>query len=871
VNVYARLYSMINGAWQYNDYTYTEAGNPVPAVITSPTPGCALSSSSATFNWTAGGGVTEYKFLLGTTGPGSQDLDYLLSATALSSGLVTNLPNNGVTLYARLYSMIDGAWQHKDYTYWSGTPAPAAITSPTPGSTLPGASVTFIWSAGAGVTEYELRIGSWPGLSDFYNATDATTTATSAGVTLPTYGMTVYARLYSKINGAWQYTDSTYTESGTPTPAAITSPTPGSKLSGSSVTFTWSAGVGVTAYLLTIGNTGPGSSGLFYMASGAPWTSWTVTLPTYGMTVYVRLSSWINGAWQYNDYTYTEAGAPVPAAITSPAPGSKLSGSSATFNWTAGGGGVTEYEFRLGTTGPGSQDLDYLRSATALSSGLVNNLPTNGATLYARLYSKINGAWQHTDYTYIEAGTPVPAAITSPTPGSTLGASATFNWTAGAGVTKYEFRLGSTGPGSQDLDYLLSATALSSGLVNNLPTNGATLYARLYSLINGAWQHTDYTYIESGVNALAVISSPAPGYALSSSSATFNWTAGAGVTEYKFLLGTTGPGSQDLDYLLSATALSSGLVTNLPDSGVTLYARLCSMIGGAWFYKDYTYWSGTPAPAAITSPTPGGTLGASATFNWSAGAGVTEYELRIGNTGPGSNSLCNVPGAMTSLTVTLPTYGMTVYVRLYSLIDGAWQYNDYTYTESGTPVPAAITSPVPGSKLSGASATFSWSAGGGVTRYEFRLGTTGPGSQDLDYLLSATALSSGLLTNLPTYGVTLYARLYSLINGAWQYTDYTYTEAGAPVPAAITSPAPGSTLGASATFNWTAGAGVTEYEFRLGSTGPGSQDLDYLLSATALSSGPVNNLPTNGATLYARLYSLINGAWQHTDYVYTEQ
>jgi hypothetical protein len=31
------------------------------------------------------------------------------------------------------------------------------------------------------------------------------------------------------------------------------------------------------------------------------------------------------------------------------------------------------------------------------------------------------------------------------------------------------------------------------------------------------------------------------------------------------------------------------------------------------------------------------------------------------------------------------------------------------------------------------------------------------------------------VTNLPTNGETLYARLYSLINGAWQYHDYTYT------------------------------------------------------------------------------------------------
>ena len=192
----------------------------------------------------------------------------------------------------------------------------------------------------------------------------------------------------------------------------------------------------------------------------------------------------------------------VPAALTFPTPGSTLTGSSATFTWSAGTG-VTRYEFRLGTTGPGSRDLYNSAEATttALTSGLVTGIPTNGATLYARLYSWINGAWQYTDYTYTEFGTPVPAALTSPTPGSTLtGSSATFIWSAGVDATKYEFRLGTTGPGSTNVYNSAEATttALTSGVVSNIPTNAAPLYARLFSLIKGAWQYTDYTYTELG-------------------------------------------------------------------------------------------------------------------------------------------------------------------------------------------------------------------------------------------------------------------------------------------------------------------------------------------------------------------------------------
>jgi len=42
----------------------------------------------------------------------------------------------------------------------------------------------------------------------------------------------------------------------------------------------------------------------------------------------------------------------------------------------------------------------------------------------------------------------------------------------------------------------------------------------------------------------------------------------------------------------------------------------------------------------------------------------------------------------------------------------------------------------------------------------------------------------------------------------------------------------------------------------------------YKGSAT---SATVPTLPANGARIYARLYSKINGVWEYNDYVYTEE
>jgi serine protease len=105
-------------------------------------------------------------------------------------------------------------------------------------------------------------------------------------------------------------------------------------------------------------------------------------------------------------------------------------------------------------------------------------------------------------------------------------------------------------------------------------------------------------------------------------------------------------------------------------------------------YNDYTYTEAAPAgtPATMISPTSGSTLGTSnVVFTWTAGTGATEYQLWLGLSGPGSSSLYAsgwLPTPTTSTTVTsLPAKGATVYARLYSLVNGAVQYNDYTYIE----------------------------------------------------------------------------------------------------------------------------------------------------------------------------------------------
>ncbi|HEY7465849.1 MAG TPA: CAP domain-containing protein [Dehalococcoidia bacterium] len=97
----------------------------------------------------------------------------------------------------------------------------------------------------------------------------------------------------------------------------------------------------------------------------------------------------------------------------------------------------------------------------------------------------------------------------------------------------------------------------------------------------------------------------------------------------------------------------------------------------------------TPAPTAtptstkavMTSPANGSTLPpSSVVFRWTAVSGASQYYMYIG-TSPGSNNLASASlGTATSVTVSgYASNGSTIYVRLWTLYGGAWQYNDYSY------------------------------------------------------------------------------------------------------------------------------------------------------------------------------------------------
>jgi hypothetical protein len=199
-------------------------------------------------------------------------------------------------LFVRIWTFT-GSWAFNAYTYTAAKAA--AISSPANGTTLSSGTATFSWSAVTGATSYQLWVGSTAGAHDLAVITTPNLSAVASG--LPVNGGPLFVKLWTFV-GVWASNSYTYTAANVAI-ASITSPANGATLSGSTVTFNWTAAPGATSYQLWVGSS-PGGHDLAVVTT--PTQAATVgSLPTNGTPLFVRIWTFSGGTWFFNSYTYT--------------------------------------------------------------------------------------------------------------------------------------------------------------------------------------------------------------------------------------------------------------------------------------------------------------------------------------------------------------------------------------------------------------------------------------------------------------------------------------------------------------------------------------------------------------------------------------
>ena len=182
----------------------------------------------------------------------------------------------------------------------------------------------------------------------------------------------------------------------------------------------------------------------------------------------------------------------VEPMLTSPPLHSTLDGPAVTFEWKANNQVVTKWWLYVGSR-TGAWDLYNSADLGTGTSVHIPGLPTDGRMLFVRLWYQIGGLWQFTDAQFT-AATLLAPMVMSPIPGSMLNSSdATFQWMNNQSRTQWWLYIGSK-IGARDIYNSGALGTNVSHSVSGLPTDGRTLYTRLWYRSRGFWQFADFQY-----------------------------------------------------------------------------------------------------------------------------------------------------------------------------------------------------------------------------------------------------------------------------------------------------------------------------------------------------------------------------------------
>jgi hypothetical protein len=403
--VYARLWTRHAGGYLPPvDYTYSAAAAcavvETRGTMVSPANGAQLPGGQVTFTWLAGSTAQEYWLDVGTQlGQGNVfgGRENGLSKT------VSGIPCNGQTIYVRLWTrVISGAWLPIDYTYTAAascTGTRAVLTSPIHQSTFASTTVTFTWTTPSNAIDYWLDVGYTKGRGEIFGGVVTGGSKTLSGLPCNNF-TTVYVRLWTRDStGYLSPLDYWFqgAQSCTTDKAVLYSPVPGSTLAQTPAQFTWTPGTGATAYWLDVG-TAVGQGDIF--GGEVMQTFRSVNISACGTrTLYVRL--WTKVASGYlapEDYTYPCSVTDPRAQMIRPQPGTQLTGTAVSFEWSAGTG-ASDYWLDVGTSqGSGNISAGVVTSTFKTVTGIPSGA---GGPIWVRLYTRIGGVWQAPiDYSY---------------------------------------------------------------------------------------------------------------------------------------------------------------------------------------------------------------------------------------------------------------------------------------------------------------------------------------------------------------------------------------------------------------------------------------------------------------------------------------
>ena len=261
-------------------------------------------------------------------------------------------------------------------------------------------------------------------------------------------------------------------------------------------------------------------------------------------------------------------------------------------------------------------------------------------------------------------------------------------------------------------------------------------------------------------------------------------------------------------------------------------------------------------PDTLLSPAPGSTLSdVAATFCWTNNGNYAHW-LDVGTAAGVGDIYGGQQAARTSCKTVgnIPANGSTIYVKIWSNVNGVWQVvsqSSATYT-----APLRAFSPADGTVFTSPTVTFSWAPVAGASSYWLDVGPN-PGNGSIFARQLYTA--SQTVRNIPPTGTPVWARLWAFFGGAWHVQgDHLYRACTGCV-STIATPIPATALaGSTVQFCWTATPGANHYWLDVG-TSAGQGNLYGADQGTATCRS-VTGIPTTGI-VHVQLWTHVGADW----------
>ncbi|MBF0502939.1 MAG: fibronectin type III domain-containing protein, partial [Candidatus Riflebacteria bacterium] len=369
-----------------------------------------------------------------------------------------------------------------------------------------------------------------------------------------------------------------------------------------------------------------------------------------------------------------------------------------------------------------------------------------------------------------------------------------FSWASStdsiSGISLYGVAIGTT-PGANNLVWQNSGLATTFSKTGLALTNGTTYYVSVYaddkaynvsSAATGSWTvdtatPTAPTSVVDGVAASSTTTSPV-----------ISWTASTdagGVNHYEVAIGTSAGGTQTANWTNVGNATSTIITGMALTNGTTYYASIravdnasnVSAVGqGDGWLVDTTV---PTTPGSVTDGVASTSTTSSPNISWTAstdtGSGINRYEIAIGTTAGGNQTLnWTSVGNVTNATMAgLVLTNGTKYYASVRAVDNASNAStvgqgDGWWVDTTAPTqPGSIDDGVATTSTS-TSPNITWMAStdgaSGINRYEVAIGTTAGGNQTLNWTSVGNVTNATMTSLTLATGTTYYASVRAVDN-----------------------------------------------------------------------------------------------------------